>query len=500
MKSTLVEQLSIYKYRYQISYALLLVVPLLLLLVKLGDLTPGLNALEARSALQSQDLGGILSNPVNFPYQLLQYLSITLLGPTAWAVRLPSVIFGILLLVGMFKLFHIWHQPRIAIIGTLFVAASSWFLNFARFGTPAIVVATMIVAVLLVSAWFHHADNKSIKSLLLLGAVVALSLYTPLVIYFLGVAVLAHYKLIWRHIKALSNYQLAAAGLISLLVLAPVAWAIFNDTGVAREILGLPGYIPSLADVMLNALSAFGAVFWRSEEFPALHLGTLALLDIFTASMTALGLYHYERHYDHHRTRLLMIGFFAVLLGTGLSGSPMLLIALLPFVYIFAATGVITMLTQWYAIFPKNPIARTVAILPLGAVLLVTAYYHSHRYFVAWARAPETKEVFSENAQSLKDSVATFPEAERAILVVTKDKDRVEFALSNLPSNVYVTIKEPSEFSEVEGVDGIDVVFVESGSLTISELALSLGVAPQRVTTSSQKRPVSYYRFDLVTP
>ncbi len=495
MKSSLIEQLTLYKYRYQIGYGLLILIPAIMLFAQLGSLTPTVGPLEAQSALKNLDIGSIADNPVNGPYRLMQYASIQAFGPTPWAARLPSVIFGLVLLVSLFALLKLWHSERIAILGTLLVASSSWFLSYARLGTPAITLAAMLVLLLLATARFHHDEATGGRSFVLLVLIVALAAYTPLMSYFVILALVFHYQLLRQHLGKISLQHWLLGGLALVIALAPLGRAMWLSPGIIRELMGWPLGSLSIIDLFVNTTEAFGSVFWRAQPFAQIHLGNLAMLDIFTASMTALGLYHYERHYDHHRTQLLVVGAVTMLLGIGLSGNMSSLIVLLPFAYIFAATGIITLLAQWYTIFPQNPIARSVALIPMTLLLVVVGIYHTDRYFIAWARSPETKRAYTVDPLLLKRSVDSLKANNDKLLIVTNENiDQIQFLLSDTAPQL--TFEVPHSGSNTR-YRSYDYIFVAPTTHMVGIIKKQLNASPQIIASPSATQPVAYYRFDL---
>lgn len=126
--------------------------------------------------------------------------------------------------------------------------------------------------------------------------------------------------------------------------------------------------------------------------------------------MASLGMYHYEQHRHNLRTHLVVGLFFGMFLILALDYSPEKTAAALSLVYILIAMGVVTLLAQWYRIFPKNPFARTIGLFITVLFVVTNVAYHNQRYFSAWARAPETKVEFSDDVVIIDDALGSLIE------------------------------------------------------------------------------------------
>ena len=151
------QNLIFYRYRYFVAYVTMVTVSLGALVWRLDELLPGISESETQQGLSlTQDSTTILEQGVFLPYNLLQTLTTGLMGESALSLRIPSVFLGVAILVMMFSLIHMWHREKIAIASILFLATSSWFLTFARLGTPYIFIAFSVVSIFLVGTLIRH--------------------------------------------------------------------------------------------------------------------------------------------------------------------------------------------------------------------------------------------------------------------------------------------------------------------------------------------------------
>src|SRR5665647_518804 len=99
------------------------------LLYRLGTLVPGLSAVElaARASASSGKL--IIKNPLNLPHKLIQYGFISFGLTGAFWMRLASVIFAIIIIVGFYRIIRTWYSVRVALLTTFLLLSSPMFLH-----------------------------------------------------------------------------------------------------------------------------------------------------------------------------------------------------------------------------------------------------------------------------------------------------------------------------------------------------------------------------------
>ena len=136
-------------------------------------------------------------------------------------------------------------------------------------------------------------------------------------------------------------------------------------------------------------------IAFRSAPFPELHLGRLPMLDIFSAAMFALGIYYFAVRIKTRRSIILFSSM--VLLFILVPLSPLYQLSatiLMSFVFLCVISGIVELLNQWFAYFPRNPWARNFGVAMIVVAIGFASFYHLERYFIAWPNTPETKSVY----------------------------------------------------------------------------------------------------------
>lgn len=377
-----------------VYYGMLIVFFGLLLWFQLGSLLGGYSPAEQAQLQASHSLRAILDNPINAPFSLVTY-TFNLLpfvdNNSLLPVRAAATVFALLILTTFYWLVRHWHGERSAILGTVVFGCSAWFLHTARLGTPDVLMF-LPLAVIACAVWLKRTDNPLV---LLVGFVMAaVLLYVPGLVWLLLAGAIWQGKTIVRLFKQHSLLMgLGSVGL--LLLISPIAWAIYKTPETAKLLMGLPAkdwpqaldFLEQLARIPYN-------LFVRGSLDPLHWLGNLPILDAFSIIMLLLGGYLYARHYKLARTKILatilIVGAIVASLG-GAAG----LSVIMPFIYILVAAGIGFMLDRWQRVFPRNVIAQALSVGLISLAVIAAGWYGFRHYFVAWPNAPATKQVFT---------------------------------------------------------------------------------------------------------
>lgn len=374
-----------------LSLLLLASVTLFLLWYRLGSLVSGVSSLANQSLRGTASLRAIAQNPVYLPYKLGEYIVFKLGLNTPMAVRSVSAILGACGVAIFYLLVARWHTKRLATFATILLLSSTWFLINARTATPYILY--MLSSVLLLYFAALVFKKASPKQILMVGLFAfGVSLYTPGMQWLLLLGGIWQLKPILRALKQIP--WLAIVGTICLIViLAPVGYAIYYNHHFVLQLLSIPTNPQPLLMLKRLAIVPY-ELFIHGPKDPTTWLARLPILDVFTGTIFVVGLYSYYLRLKFARTRFLLgMGLLLVLLIAILNIS---IVAVMPFVFIAIADGLTLLLQQWLTVFPRNPIAKNLGFIVVMLAILVSAWFQTTRYFVAWPHNPATKAGFGQ--------------------------------------------------------------------------------------------------------
>jgi hypothetical protein len=363
-----------------------------LLLVHLRSLPTGISLSEWTTLHSMHSLHAMLQDPLFAPYQVGLYLLSSTQHLTIFTARLLSVSFGLSSLLLMFYVLKHWHGNRTALIGSFLFATSSWFLTYSRLAIPAISYALVICA-LAYGVWAQKAKRPGL--IMGLGAALALGLiYTPGLIWFAILMTVWQRKRVARQI-ALAPKLAGAVAIIFALCLIPLFYALYLQPNLIRLLLGMSQMpLHQLASFPHQLLHILSELAWHGNGDPSTGLKGVALLDFFTGIIAILGVGSYLLRYKLDRAKILIGGSILGAVLVALQGAVSIVI-LLPFTYIFASAGIDYLLESWFTVFPRNPLARGLAVTLITLAVILAGFYHIERYFVAWPKAPETRQAFN---------------------------------------------------------------------------------------------------------
>src|SRR3989344_7697255 len=134
--------------------AIILIIASFLRLYNLTEVPPGLypdEAMNGNNAAEALETGNFkVFYPENFGREGLfiniQALFIRQFSHKPWALRLPSAIFGILTVLGLYFLTkELFKSKNLALLASFLLATSFWHINFSRIGFRAIMAPFFLV-------------------------------------------------------------------------------------------------------------------------------------------------------------------------------------------------------------------------------------------------------------------------------------------------------------------------------------------------------------------
>jgi hypothetical protein len=391
MKSMDVRQFCIDHWRLLSLYGLVLITVLITATLKLHTLLPGFSSTELQTYQSSTSLRTILHHPVNAPFLLVGWLIVKAhVAQPLLYFRMVSVALGLCTLAIFCGLLYYWHGHRVALFGTLLFGTSDWFLHAARLGTPSVLLFGLFLLIAC-GVWLQATKSPyAILALLLLSAGL---MYVPGMPWLIGLSLIVS----WKRLNDIFTKQLGLVSIgtiLAIAMLAPLGWAIYQTPSIGKVLLNLPatGW-PVPLTVLRHVAEVPLHIFVYGQGTPAFYLGHLPVLSVFTSVMFILGGYVYLRHVGLQRVKLLLTILITGTIVAGLGGSTDLGL-LVPFLYFVASVGIGYLFSQWFSVFPRNPIAQMICVLCMLGVVLLVVTYNARTYFISWPNASETRAYF----------------------------------------------------------------------------------------------------------
>ena len=436
MGKTLITDFFIYKWRYVIGYVLIVIAFIALLLFAGLYVPGGLSASEIKTVANSVPLS--LNEPsslavVNAPFYAVQKLLIDFLGVTTFSVKILSLVCAFITGIGAVFLLRRWYRPNIAVLAAVIMITTGQFLYVAQLGTASITYIMWPVWLLLAATMITSSVKHKRFWKVLFFILMPLSLYTPLSIYLvlaiISAAILHPHV---RHVlKRMSFVHLSGLLLMSLIVVAPLAYLIYLKPDLGWQLLGSPEQWPPniLANLQTLAQQYFNFISPQSGTLmtPVMGLGSIALI--------CLGAWQLFK--TRYTARSYTLTAWTILLVPVLMINPLYTsITFVPFLLLLAS-GLNYLLRSWYKMFPLNPYARIAGLLPL--VILVTGLVVSgiDRYVYGYHYDPNTASSFSRDLTLLNYQVR---KGDATTLVVTSNERPFYDAVAKYNNGAPLTI------------------------------------------------------------
>ena len=382
---TRVTDLFIYKWRYPLGYILITALLIITMAVAAVSTPGGLRAGEMDATVKSASLSVEVMEPsmvINLPYHILQRIGFILFGVSTFTIKLPSIILGLLTVIGIFFLIRVWFRRNVATLTTILVATSTQFLFLIQDGTAGIMFSFVTVWTLLAGTFISRKFMFDTFWKVVVGALLAMALYIPLGIYLVITVIVTaalhpHIRYSFKHIPRLRLILAASLGAASI---TPLIYACIVNPTTLFTLLGVNlGASFSFMDHAMAMWLAFCDFLTPPTGFvltPLYSLGVVVLMTI--------GLYQVWR--QRHTAR----SYFVLILGIGLMPflflDPSQVATVFPLATLLMAYGISILITNWYRLFPRNPYARIGGLIPLTIIVLglvysgVIRYTHSYTY------------------------------------------------------------------------------------------------------------------------
>ena len=380
MKKSPISKLFLYRHRFVIGYILLGLAFVTMLFVLPLLAQKGLSDAEIESAtssyyfeVESVTNGGDL---VDLPYRLLQKASISVFGLTAYAIKLPSIIIGLILGVLLILLLNRWFKNNVSLLASCLVILSTPFLYLAGSGTPLIMLVFWPTLLLWLGSKIQGETKPKPLYSILFAIVLLLAIFTPYMVYFAVFCVIfavtqPHLRFI---LKSLPKIPLIITALVVISVLAALVVNIINNGSVIAELLIAKNFSPE--SFMPNLKAGLAPVFsWRTSVD---NIFLSPLISLPTFAIALIGLFSTTKGFFASRNSIASLLIIFTLIITGFR-SDAVIFFILPF-SILIAHGLKYILEKWYGLFPENPYARVSAIFPLiilFALILVPSLFQN---------------------------------------------------------------------------------------------------------------------------
>ena len=424
-----------YKHRYVIGYITLAIIFGLILLFASLNLPGGLTANEIRSVVVSDSLSfSDLSSfaITNLPYHIMQNISLHIFGVSTFSIKLPSILMALGTVIGLIILLRNWFKQSMAILATIIIMTTGQFLLIAQTGAPDIMYLFWSVWILALSVSIVKEKDPA-KRLIrksILMAIVALSLYAPLGIYILialGLAILTHPHL--RHlVKKLDKKNTIISLSIGGIILLPLIVSIFYRPSLILSLLGAPNELPNIPENLAFLFHHYFN-FVNSSDISAAFI----TFNITAIVLIVIGIIQLIKTRETARSYVIATWGILVLIPIIIypSNTNVLFIPLA----LLLTTGLSSVLTYWYKLFPFNPYARVAGLIPIIILISSVVLTGLENYIYGYSYNPSITNYFSHDIRLL-------PNSPKTILVTDKEKPFFN-VLANHNSDITIVTETP---------------------------------------------------------
>jgi 4-amino-4-deoxy-L-arabinose transferase-like glycosyltransferase len=371
---------------------LLLAASFIIYFWRLASLTPGFSPAEAAARSSTQSIHNLLSNPINAPQRLLQYLAQKAGYHGFFSMRLASVVIAILFVACTFWLMKTWFGLTIGVFSSLIFATTPLMVLLARTATPDVMLL-MPVMVIAAYVWLTRRRHQPNAAWLGLVAISALSFYVPGMAWLMLIGALLLRKRLLNLIRLISRKIQILSLLILILLIMPLVWALVGDISIYRGLLLIPAHWMGIGDTMKSIGWSALALVWRVRTHNPLIIGRLPLLDIIQIALIVFGTYAMWTKARREMASLLTLIVVAIIFA-GFNSNFLLLTLCLPALTTLIGAGLRYLYIEWRSVFPRNPLPLSFALILMACLVGLQVLYGLKYSLVAWPHTPSTKQLY----------------------------------------------------------------------------------------------------------
>ena len=404
VKKIIISKLFLYRYRFVIGYMVLSFVFAFLLFLLPMIAQRGLSQEEVSSVTTSFKLStaNILEgNLIDLPYHILQKLSVMIFGLTPFAIKLPSIIVGLILGFLLILLLNRWFKSNVSLLASCLMILSTPFLFLAGSGTPLIMIVFWPTLLLWLGSKIQGEKRPKPLYCFMFAIAMLVSVFTPYMIYFAAFCVIfvlcqPHLRFI---VKDLPKIPFVIISLFSLCGFVLLGIGIFHRPEIIPELLLSKGFTPS--DFFNNIMGGLAPVFSWHHSIESVYLSPLISLPVFALAL--IGLFSTTKGFFASRNSIASLLLVFCLIITGFN-SDVVIFFILP-CSILIAHGIKYLLEKWYGLFPENPYARISALLPLVILFAIIIIPSLLQYTYGYRYNPSTAERFSYKLNVINENL-----------------------------------------------------------------------------------------------
>lgn len=310
--------------------------------------------------------------------------------------RFAQALAGIGTSIFFYLLVKSWFNKQVALISTLFFATNAYLLILSRVLDPSVLIILLQMMILYIITIAFREKNTYLFFLsgLLAGLGFYLSPFFVLTGFFI---LLAGIGIMLKNNKFFVVYKyqfLALAGGVFI----TAGFYLYKLPIFAEELAKFfnPG---SIGTFYLNLGANFLAIFSQAQFRTLLNVGVEPLVDPFIAVSFFCGIIYALFNTNKRKYLFLLLWLLGSLVAISLAHTQNMsnLVLLMPAVFIFAASVLDYVLTNWTRTFPYNRSAKFVMTLVFSLFLFLSVYYNYQKFFYGWQENENIKSQFTQD-------------------------------------------------------------------------------------------------------
>jgi 4-amino-4-deoxy-L-arabinose transferase-like glycosyltransferase len=357
----------------------------------LGSFSSGASPSELSIKSDSGSLSTLINNPVNAPYKLVLWGTLHLPHDGLLGLRLASVFYAMLFVLSFAWLAKSLFGKFSGYLGALIFLTMPLVLVLGRQASADIL---LLAPAFLMALYYWQEKNMQQKiSWLILVAIAGLGLYVPGLNWWIILAAIYCGPKLWQDIKSTGWLTNLSAGVLLAIIITPLCVALVKGNISVSSLFLIPSHFSGI----LSELKAIGwmwlGLFWKASTHYPTIIGQLPVLNIVAIVLSVFGFYALWVVAAKKAYALGGSVVLAIILA-GINQNINLLALALPAIGVLVCAGLRYLFIEWRSIFPRNPIARSLAVTAMCAIVVVHMVFGLRYSLIAWPHTVDTQQLY----------------------------------------------------------------------------------------------------------
>jgi len=175
-------------------------------------------------------------------------------------------------------------------------------------------------------------------------------------------------------------------------IILPLIVSGISHPDVIKQLFLVPDSWLPISVTLKNTAWGVAAIFIKAPTHP-LIMANLPIINLVALALGIFGIYALQAA-ARAKAIWLCLSIVLAIVAAGLNNNVVFLALGLPAMALLISAGLRYLYIEWRAIFPRNPVPKTFALILIAGVVATQVYYGIRYSLIAWPHTSATRSVY----------------------------------------------------------------------------------------------------------